>query len=245
VTGLQIDPSTGQVHEHPSTGQVQDRSCRPVPPPRCPPPGCPPPRLRFLPRVPVEVLVTVPLSTVLGQGDEPGLLPGHGPITADQVRAMVHDLKTKAVWRCAAVEDTHNTLLALGTATYTLKYTPGARLKRLTNQLYQNRCAFPSCTTQATHCDWDHATPHPTGATCACNGIPLCRRCHRLKTTGLIDVRITTPARATPDQPTGTLIWTTTTGHRYLQRPRPLTPRTPTQLVHAANATTNPDPPPY
>ena len=199
----------------------------------------------------MEVIATVPLAILLGHSDDPGHLTGHGPIAADQLRAMLHDLRLNAVWRCAALDDDHHTLLGLGTKTYTPNYTLGARLRRLTNHLYQDRCAFPTCTTQATHCDWDHTTPHPSGPTCSCNGNPLCRRCHRLKTTGLINVHITQPHGqdntngTTGQHPPGTLIWTTATGQHHLQRPPTLTPLTHGQLHAHATATSTLDDPPF
>ena len=86
-------------------------------------------------------------------------------------------------------------------------------------------------------CDFDHVRPWPDGPTCTCNGIPLCRPCHRLKTTGLIDVR----AVQDRGEPPGTLDWTTATGRSYRQRPPAQTPQTPAQLA----ATLVDDPPPY
>jgi len=190
--------------------------------------------------------VTVPLATLLGHANDPGHLTRGGPIAADQVRAMLHDLRTRAVWRCAATDDTHHTLLALGTTTYTPRYTPSTPLRRYTHRLYRDQCAFPTCTTTATYCDWDHATPHPDGATCSCNGIPLCRRCHRLKTTGLIKVEIISGGDS--GHPPGTLIWTTATGRRHLHHPPTQTPHTHPQLLHAAMAGATPpdnDDPPF
>ena len=219
VTGHHVDPVTGEIQN------PVDR-----------------PRGRAGPRVRCEVLVTVPLDTLLGRSNDPGHLTGFGPIAADQARTMIEDLGTHAVWRCAAVTDDHNTLLGLGTRTYTPRYTPGTALRRLTDRLHRDRCAFPTCTTRAAHCDWDHVTPHPHGDTCSCNGIPLCRRCHRLKTTGLIDVRILNhPTTGTTDHPPGTLLWTTATGRRHLHQPPPQVPHTHGQLIHAAQ-TTSPEP---
>jgi hypothetical protein len=46
------------------------------------------------------------------------------------------------------------------------------------------RCAFPGCTISSHRADLDHVVPYPTGPTCACNLVPLCRSHHRLKTNG-------------------------------------------------------------
>jgi len=254
TTGLTVDPVTGEIHDPtpatptpPTDAPATDAPGTDAPGTDAPAagrrPGGPKSRKRHRRgRVRVEVIATVPLATLLGHSEDPGHLTGHGPLAADQLRAMIHDLRVNAVWRCAALDDDHHTLLGLGTGTYTPNYTPGARLRRLTNRLYQDRCAFPTCTTKATYCDWDHTTPHPTGDTCSCNGIPLCRRCHRLKTTGLITVHIVQPhdAEHHGQHPPGTLIWTTATGQHHLQPPPTLTPLTHSQLyAHATATSTN------
>ena len=189
------------------------------------------------PQRPAEAWITIPWDTLTGIANDPGSLKGFGPISADQARTMALDLLQNGSWRCAAVDDHHNTLLGLGRRTYTTRYRPGTHLRRYTSALYGQQCAFPTCTTHAHHCDYDHLHPHAKGGvTCACNGIPLCRRCHRLKTTGLIDVQPSTD----PTHPHGTLIWTTTTGQRHLHRPTPLTPQNPT---NSSTPSPNPNPP--
>ncbi|CAJ1500141.1 DUF222 domain-containing protein [[Mycobacterium] kokjensenii] len=75
-------------------------------------------------------------------------------------------------------------------------------------------CRFPGCDRPATHCDIDHAIPHPHGPTHPANLRCLCRKHHLLKTfwTG-------------PDgwhdhqHPDGTIDWTSPTGHTYTTRP--------------------------
>jgi hypothetical protein len=173
-------------------------------------------------------LLTFSVETLLGLANDPGFLKGFGPISAEQVRAIALDLLQNGSWRCAAVDDTHNTLVGLGRRTYTTRYRAPRHLRRYTSTLYGQQCAFPTCTTHARHCDYDHVRNHKDGgATCSCNGIPLCRRCHRLKTTGLINVHPSTD----PTHPHGTLVWTTASGQRHLYRPTPLTPQHPQQLI--------------
>ena len=238
VTGEYVDLTTGEILTptpaptpapgpgRAGSGPGPDRK----PPDRSPQTGRPPtPRMPRTPQRPAEAWITIPWDTLRGVANDPGHLKGFGPISAEQARAMVMDLLENGSWRCAAVDNDHNTLLGLGRRTYTNSYRPGTHLRRYTSALYGQQCAFPTCTTHARHCDFDHARPHRQGGTtCSCNGVPLCRRCHRLKTTGLIDVHPSTD----PTHPHGTLIWTTTTGQRHLHRPTPLTPQHPQQIMN-------------
>ena len=198
----------------------------------------------------MEVIATVPLAILLGHSDDPGHLTGHGPIAADQLRAMLHDLRLNAVWRCAALDDDHHTLLGLGTKTYTPNYTLGARLRRLTNHLYQDRCAFPTCTTQATHCDWDHTTPPPVRTNLQLQRHPPAPTLpppqdHRPHQRPHRPTRLRRPRHGRGPTPTRPLIWTTATGQRHLQRPPALTPLTHGQLHAHATATSTLDDAPF
>jgi hypothetical protein len=188
-------------------------------------------------RAPVQVVVLIPASTLLG-GTAPGYLAGLGPIGAQ----MARDLARDGDWRCAAVDDEHGTILGLGRRTYRPGYVAGDRLRGLT-ELTWSTCAFPGCRTRAGQCDFDHVHPYSHGGpTCACNGQPLCRRHHLLKTMGLYDA--TTMATAQPasgntdssgnaaagtEVASGSVRWTTPTGLRYLN-----TPPTPTRMTPTA-----------
>jgi len=158
-----------------------------------------------------QVLVTIGLATLLGYNDDPAHLDRYGPIAA----AMARDIAAHGVWRCAVIDDVHGAILGLGKSTYRAGYVPGPALQHLTRTIYRT-CAFPGCRTTATstRCDWDHVRPWPGGSTCSCNGQPLCRSHHRMKTTGLLRIEPSTD----PAHPAGTWIWTTLTGRRYLAR---------------------------
>jgi hypothetical protein len=75
-------------------------------------------------------------------------------------------------------------------------------------------CTFPGCDTPAMACDLDHVTAWPTGPTHGANLGPKCRKHHLLKTfwTGPAGWR----DRQEPD---GTTIWTSPTGHTYRNVP--------------------------
>ncbi|MGB0875891.1 MAG: DUF222 domain-containing protein [Mycobacterium sp.] len=76
-------------------------------------------------------------------------------------------------------------------------------------------CRFPGCDVPATEADIDHTVPYPAGPTHASNLKCLCRFHHLLKT-------FWTGEHGWHDrqQPDGTIIWTSPTGHRYITRPR-------------------------
>jgi hypothetical protein len=67
-------------------------------------------------------------------------------------------------------------------------------------------------------CDLDHRISYPDGPTCSCNIQPLCRSHHRLKTAGLVSVRLVQPDED-PSTVPGTLEWTTRSGRRYRRAP--------------------------
>jgi hypothetical protein len=74
-------------------------------------------------------------------------------------------------------------------------------------EVRQRTCAAPGCRRPAARCDIDHTTPYESGgATCECNGSPLCRRHHRCKQA---------PGwHLTQDQP-GVMTWKLPSGRNY------------------------------
>jgi len=178
--------------------------------------GSPPWFTTTFPQVQPQITVTVSLQTLLGLTEDPGSLAGYGPVSA----AMARDLATDGTWRCVAVDDTHGTVLGLGRSTYTPAYTPGAALKAFLEHAAPT-CDVPGCGVAARRCDLDHRVPYSAGVTCECNIRPLCRRHHRLKTAGLLTI---TPS-SDPDDPPGTMTYTTRTGRTYPSLPHVPLPR--------------------
>lgn len=180
-----------------------------------------------------HVLVTVPLSSLIGQDDTPADLAGYGPIDATTARALAQG----GVWRRLVTDDLSGTVLDVGRTTYR----PPAALAD--HVRYRDRtCTFPGCPVPAHHCDLDHThdwspapdDPHPPGSTSHTNLGPTCPRHHRAKH----------HARFALHQPEpGTHDWTDPTGHRY--RTRPGTDQ-PTQHLTGPRRlrTPPPDPPP-
>jgi Domain of unknown function (DUF222) len=164
-----------------------------------------------------QVVVTVPLETLLGLTETPGWLQGYGPLPA----AMARDVAARGTWRCAVVDGVHGTLLGLGRATYRPDYRPGRPLSRHLTVRDQT-CLFPGCHRAADACDDDHRRRWPDGPTCECNLAKLCGHHHRLKH----EANFTVALCRHPDQPPGTLDWTTPTGRVFH--------RAPTRLPSAA-----------
>lgn len=167
---------------------------------------------RHVPKMTVEtsILITVPLAVLLGLADSPADLSGHGPITAAQARAAAY--AAGATWRRLVIDDLSGTVLDLGR----IRYRPGPALAD-TVRARHPRCLFPMCSRPAENCDLDHRTEYDRtgqgrgGATSLDNLGPLCRWHHNAKThkgwTWTID-----PA-------TGNAVWTSPTGHAYINAP--------------------------
>lgn len=116
-----------------------------------------------------RVQVTIPVMTLLGRGDEPAELAGHGPI----------DLKTACAlaagapgWDRVLVHPISGHVLAVD------RYRPSEQLRR-TLRVRDEHCRFPGCRQPTSRCDVDHtiARAHD-GPTEIGNLAHLCRRHH-------------------------------------------------------------------
>jgi hypothetical protein len=155
----------------------------------------------------VTVLVTVPLSTLIGIDDHPGDLAGYGPLDAVQTRALARG----GTWQRLITDPLSGTLLDHGRT----RYRPPAALDAHVRHR-DKTCSRPGCRQPAIRCDLDHTDPFPHGTTSADNLGPLCRTHHRHKTAGTLTLH--------QDQP-GTFTWTDRTGHRYRTHPGTDQPR--------------------
>jgi hypothetical protein len=194
-------------------------------------------------------------QTWAGLRDDPAHLDGYGPLPAHVARMITAQMAVTGTWRCAVLDDVHGTLVGLGRRVHLPEvqgYTPGARLAEYVRAA-EPTCTFPGgCGTRAVLCDLDHTRPYPAGRTCSCNLQPLCRRHHRLKTTGHYTVTPADPAPGDTENsnnsdhtgrrgtsqtaashagggpagqvPPGSLRWTTRAGRTYLRPPTDLRP---------------------
>ena len=129
-------------------------------------------------------------------GDAPGLLPGFGQISAEQVQALVDHANIRTVQTPSPDAESG--------------YRPSAALAEFV-RCRDLTCRFPECDQPAQYCDVDHTVPHPAGSTHPSNLKCLCRFHHLLKTfhSGWSDHQY----------PDGTVVWTAPTGHTYITKP--------------------------
>ena len=164
-----------------------------------------------------QVLVTVPVLTLLGQTETPGHLDGYGPIAPDTAR----DLAVKAPGFARILTDpVTSAILDFDRS----KYAVPADLKQVV-RLQHETCTAPGCNKRAVHCQLDHTTPFNDtgsgggggsendtgkGTTCLANLSPLCAEHHNLKHHTKIGLA---------KLPDGSMQWTTATGKTATVRP--------------------------
>jgi hypothetical protein len=177
--------------------------------------------------------VIVPATTLAG-GDQPGQIPGWGPVTAPTARAVAagmpgadttelqQALAGDSQWRRLLTDPASGAVRDYGTS----RYRPPQALADFV-RARDGRCYEPGCATVAADCDLDHIrnspagpSPHPDpdGATAAWNLGAGCRTAHRVK--AMPGWEVTSPAP-------GTFTWRTPTGHTYTRHPEPPLPPPP------------------
>lgn len=153
-------------------------------------------------RVDTVITVTIPVDSLAGLTDAPGVINGFGAIpAADARRLAAGDSRWRHVLTCR----TTGAVLDVGT----LSYRPPAALDRHV-RLRDGTCRFPGCAVPAAECDLDHLVPFPEGPTSADNLHALCRRHHGLKHEGGWRVEATSR---------GGLRWTSPQGASALSHP--------------------------
>ncbi len=152
----------------------------------------------------VLVHVIIPVGTLLGVTDQPGELPGYGPIPAALARRIAAD----ATWQRIFTDPITGRLTHVDRGAYT---PPPSVAEHVRTR--DQTCRFPGCRRAARWCDLDHRIPYPHGPTCACNLCCLCRHHHRLKQH---------PDWRFEETDDDVYVWTSPTGTRYLTEPPPL-----------------------
>ncbi|MGH8916472.1 MAG: DUF222 domain-containing protein [Acidimicrobiia bacterium] len=116
--------------------------------------------------------INVDLPTLIGLADNPGELPGWGPVISDIARQVV-DQQDKAEWRYT-ITDHNGAVITNGTT----RRRPDTAMRRRV-QAKAPTCVFPGCRMPATGCDIDHNQDWSQGGpTSDPNLAPLCRRDH-------------------------------------------------------------------
>ncbi|MDQ2661130.1 MAG: HNH endonuclease, partial [Actinomycetota bacterium] len=150
-----------------------------------------------------EVIVTVPLLTVAGVGDELAILDGVGPIDDATARQLFADAPS---FLRLAVDPITTAPLALDRT----RYRP-TKAQRLWLALTHGSCGRPGCDRLAVSADIDHLLDWQYGGGTNVEDLaPACRGDHRLRHEAQFTV---TKARD------GTTTWKSPTGRSYTQDP--------------------------
>ncbi|UKA71688.1 HNH endonuclease signature motif containing protein [Arthrobacter sp. FW306-06-A] len=148
-----------------------------------------------------DVLVTVPVLSLLGLTDEPATLDGLGPIPASMARKLVAD-GADSFYR-VLVDPRDGAPLEIGRKNYRLTET----IKRWI-RMRDAKCTFPGCTNRTPDNDTDHLRAWEHGGTTGAGNLAqLCPKHHRLK-----HHTQWTPDPATNNDSPG---WTSPTGRHY------------------------------
>jgi len=148
-----------------------------------------------------DVLVTVPVFSLLGLTDEPAEFDGLGPIPASMARKLVAD-GADSFYR-VLVDPRDGAPLEIGRKNYRLTET----IKRWI-RMRDAKCTFHGCTNHTPDNETDHLRAWEHGGTTATSNLAqLCPKHHRLKHHSRW-----TPDPATTKDPSG---WTSPTGRHY------------------------------
>ncbi|MCU1535601.1 MAG: endonuclease [Glaciihabitans sp.] len=174
-------------------------------------PGCVPPEddsqafARWFRGIRAQVVVTVPVLTLLGRGNEPATIEGFGPV--DGEAACILSARAPSFLRVLTHPET-GVVLSVGRKRYKVPKDLRAWLR-----VRDGTCRFVGCGRSAMRCDVDHTEEwHERGETSHINLAHLCRFHHTLKSTGAWGVRQSTDGR-------GALTWTSPTGRSYVTHP--------------------------
>lgn len=148
-----------------------------------------------------EVLVTLPLLSLLGLTDEPAMLDGYGPIPASMARALVANGADS--FHRVLVDPRDGAPLEISRTSYRL-----TKAMRNWLRMRDGRCSFPGCSNHSLDNEADHLQAwHHGGTTGISNLGQLCAKHHRLKhAVGW------TSTPATKNEPPG---WISPSGRKY------------------------------
>jgi hypothetical protein len=120
------------------------------------------------------VEIQVKLSTLACLNDDPGIIPGWGPVVADVARQVAAEQEAR--WRCAVTNDQGDPLYSVP-----VRRRPTAAVGAMV-RARDRTCRAPGCRRRAQACDLDHNREHRRGGSAdAENLCTLCRHHHRLR----------------------------------------------------------------
>ena len=148
------------------------------------------------------VNVTVPIQTLMGLSDGPGVLSGGNPIPAELARIIAQD--PGSTWY-RMLTDPARTCIELSTDAY--KPTRPIWRQVISRD---HTCIWPGCRRPAVRVELDHREEHPEGETSTENLEPLCKHHHKVKhSRGFKIIK----------NADGSYTWTTPTGSTFTHRP--------------------------
>ncbi|CAN7540444.1 DUF222 domain-containing protein [Arthrobacter sp. LjRoot14] len=148
-----------------------------------------------------QVLVTVPVFSLLGAGTEPATLDGYGPVPPGMARRLVAD--GAGSFLRVLTDPRSGAPLEIGRSSYRV---PKAMRQWL--RLRDGRCPFPGCTNHSLDNEADHLLAWSDGGGTGITNLGQpCRKHHRLKHT-----TAWRPIGATRDQPPA---WISPAGRSY------------------------------
>ena len=148
-----------------------------------------------------QVLVTVPVFSLLGLTDEPAVLDGHGPVPASMARQLVAD--GAASFFRVLVDPRDGAPLEIGRRNYRI---PAATRRWL--RLRDGKCPFPGCSNASLDNEADHLLAWYRGGTTGIRNLgQLCPKHHRMKHASGWE-----PTPASKDRPPG---WISPSGRTY------------------------------
>ncbi len=148
-----------------------------------------------------QVLITVPVLSLLGATEEPAMLDGYGPIPPSMARRLVADGAES--FHRVLVDPRDGAPLEIGRASYRL-----TKAMRQWLRLRDGRCPFPGCNNPSLDNEADHLLAWADGGTTGITNLGQpCRKHHGLK-----HASAWTPGGASKDKPPG---WTSPSGRYY------------------------------
>ncbi|MCI9869152.1 DUF222 domain-containing protein [Arthrobacter humicola] len=148
-----------------------------------------------------QVLVTVPVLSLLGATDEPAVLDGYGPIPPSMARRLIAD--GAGSFSRVLTDPRDGAPLEIGRTNYRL-----TTAQRHWLRLRDGRCPFPGCGNHSLDNEADHLLAWADGGTTGISNLGQpCPKHHRLK-----HASAWTPDRASRDHPPG---WTSPSGRYY------------------------------
>jgi hypothetical protein len=136
-----------------------------------------------------DIAVMLQASTLAGADDLPAASPdGAWLVPAQWILDLADYDATNLLWHRMVLDPVTDDVLA---HQYQGRFAPAVLAKAL--EFRDGTCQAPGCCRPASQCDIDHRIPHDTGGpTAGWNLGPYCRKHHKLKGFGLIDVGPTT-----------------------------------------------------